>query len=66
MEIGFRFDCDDSCFFFLLFFNNSKVSHESIWGQDISIENSQNIKLIIKLGKRGEFDLDEFEYGGKG
>ena len=26
---------------------------------------AENIKLIIKLGKKGGFDLDEFVYGGK-
>ena len=26
---------------------------------------AENIKLIIRLGKKGGFDLDEFAYGGK-
>jgi len=26
---------------------------------------AESIKLIIKLGNKGGFDLDEFAYGGK-
>ena len=68
METGFRFECDDSCFIYLfiyLFFKIQKFHMRAFEVKIFLLKIAESIKLIIKLGNKGGFDLDEFAYGGK-